>query len=287
MRHIWKRIKDIWLGKTGPQRRLKGWLWQRRTPRRPSSGDPLVLFAIPLIGRHRATDWARVCANLAETLAALQRQSDGQWRALICGQDRPDLPPALAGDPRIAFVPYRGRDKFYDKGDKRIALIRHIGQTVRGDGYYMQLDADDILHPALVAHVRGADNGAGHVITRGYVADLDGGRMAPLGPEPGRAPFNLMCGSCNIVRYDLRQGRAWLRVLRVLRAHGTVPATLADYGLHLEPVPFPAALYLVGHGENMVRRRGTEGGKFDYLDRHGLPADQQARIRAEFGVSSA
>ncbi len=273
-------LKDIWLGKTDPQRRLAAWLWRKTTRLDPPSDDPLVVFAIPLISKRRAPDWAQVDRNLAATLGSLLRQEDGGWIALICGQDRPD---GLPEDPRIRFLTATVGDKFYDKGDKRRQLIAHTARHIRRDGYYVQCDADDILHPALVRHIRRDNNGAGYFIDQGYFVDAGTGRCARLGPD--RRPFHLSCGSSTAPRFDFRRHRRFRALLNTHRSHTKIVHIMALYGFAMTPVPFRAGLYMVGHGQNMIERRGKLERRLQYLDEAEVtdPAEL-AEIEATFGV---
>lgn len=281
-----KQLSNVLKGKTGPQMRLGGWLWQQTARALPPSGRPQLFFAVPLVSRRRAGDWATIEANLARTLAAFRAQTRGDWQAVVCGQDRPD---AGLFDDRVTFLPFAGSDKFYDKGDKRVALLRHIAATAGADGYYMQFDADDILHPRFAEHVLGDDNGRGYLIDRGWMADVAAGLFARLAPKAAGGassiPFNRYCGSSSAIRVDFRPGARGSRALLAkLRAHGRIPAQMAAHGLPLEPVPFPAAIYMVNHGENMVERRGNLGGKLDYMARHLVPEAEVAAIRRDFGL---
>ncbi|WP_116131652.1 glycosyltransferase family 2 protein [Tropicimonas sp. IMCC34043] len=283
-----KQISNLLKGKTGPQMRAGGWLWRQWAQALPPSDRPQMFFAVPLVSRRRAGDWGMVEANLARTLASFRAQSRGDWQAVVCGQDRPD---AGLFDDRVSFLPFDGSDKFYDKGDKRVALLRHISRTVAADGYYMQFDADDILHPRFVEHVLSDDNGRGYLIDTGYMADLAAGlfaRLAPKSPDAAsNIPFNRYCGSSNAIRVDFRAGaRGSAKLLTKLRAHGRIPAQMAAHGLAMDPVPFAAAIYLVNHGENMVERRGNLGGKLDYMQRHLVPEAEVAAIRRDFGLDS-
>ena len=283
---------DVLRGKTRPQRRLAGRLWQARLRPAPSSGNPLVIFAIPLISKARAGDWGRVSANLAATLDSLAAQRSGSWAALVCGQDRPEgVDLERVGGGRVRFVPYRGRAKFYDKGDKRLALIDAAMAAFAGrDGYYAQWDADDLLHPDAVGHVTAGDNGRGYLINRGYMADLAANVFAPIGPDAaeGGRPFWQACGSCAFVRYDFRaQPGHWRRLLRRMSSHTRIPDWMALSGMPLEELGFPAAIYAFNHGENMRRRRGKDAGRLAALEARALPPEEVARVRAAFALPPA
>jgi len=284
-------LGDILRGKTGPQRRMAAALWRRGLREAPSSGAPLVVFAIPLVSRRRASDWGQVSDNLARTLASLRAQTSPGWCAYVCGQDRPE---GVTFDDSVQFLPFAGGDKFYDKGDKRLAILDHAMTALAGrDGYYAQFDADDLLHPEVVAHVAVTDNGRGYLIERGYMADLAARTVAPLVPAgPGDDPegdettraFWQLCGSCVFARFDFRtQPEHWRRLLRRLKSHKRMAEVMAEHGLPLEPLPFPAGLYALGHGENMSRRRNRESWRMGYLAHHALPRAEADAVLAAFG----
>ena len=268
-------IEDLWFGKTAWQGRLKAAAFRRaRRGAPPPSDDPLVVFAIPLVSRRRAADWARVEQNLADTLGAFRRQSDPRWIAVICGQDAPTLP----DDARIRFLPIALRDMFYDKGHKRRRLVDHVASTLGHDGYYMQFDADDVLHPGAVAHMRADHNGRGYIIRQGYFVSLSCGFVAPM------ERFDQSCGSCGAVYVDFRHRRTHRRLLMALRSHTKIAQTCAEYGQPLAPMPFPAALYVTGHGENMIARRGRIAERTRSRMRQALSQTEARGVCTEFGL---
>ncbi|MEM9248442.1 MAG: glycosyltransferase family 2 protein [Pseudomonadota bacterium] len=285
-------LGDALRGKTPFQKRLAGRMWQRALKPVASSGTPLVVFAIPLVSRRRASDWDQVSSNLAATLGSLRRQTSDQWVAYVCGQDRPR---DVAFDTQVQFLPFGGGDKFYDKGDKRLAMLDTAVRDLAGrDGYYAQFDADDLLHPEVVRHVIEEDNGRGYVIDTGYMADLAAPCVAPLRPgAPGSTPDDLeadrafweLCGSCVFARYDFRtQSLHWRRLLRRLKSHKRMVEVMAQHGLPLDPIPFPSGLYALNHGENMSRRRKRESWRLTYLRHHALPEVEARRVLRDFGL---
>ena len=276
-----KLLKNIWLGKTDPQRRLNAWIWRQTTPLDPPSDAPLVVFAIPLISRRRAPDWSRVEANLAATLGSIVQQTNPNWIALVCGQNRPE---GLPDDDRIQFLTSTVGDKFYDKGDKRRQLLAHTARHIRRDGYYFQCDADDILHPKLVDHICTDNNGAGYYIDQGYFVDAGTGRCATLGPD--RRPFHLSCGSSTAARFDFRRHRRFEKLLKTHRSHTKIVKIMRLYGFPMTPVPFRAGLYMVNHGQNMIERRGKLDARLGYLDEAEVTDPTElAGIEETFGVA--
>jgi hypothetical protein len=270
-------------------RRVRGWVWQalnrpRLTVPRPPAD--LVWFAIPLVSRRRAPDWGRIERDLAVTLAALLVQTDTRWTAVVCGQDRPAT---LPDDPRIRFHKVDIPDRFNDQRQKGRAMVAEfVRQRRSGVSYYVKLDADDILHPALVAYILGDDNGQGYLFDRGHALDaghLDATgdlRLAQLAPEhPGRA-FHQQCGSCAAFWCDLTRGADFAALLNNRGNHIFLDRNLADFGFHLAPVPFPAGIYVLNHGNNMQARKGVIHHKLAMFDQ--LPEPDPLAVARDFGL---
>ncbi|NSX56390.1 glycosyltransferase family 2 protein [Parasulfitobacter algicola] len=278
-------LKDIWRGKTAWQMGLKVKLWRATTPLDPPSDQPVVIFAVNLVSRRRAPDWDETCANLAQTVASFRAQTCDQWRAIICGQDKPK---GIDFDNQVQFLKSYTSDKFNDQGDKRRQIISHVARTVKTDGYYMRFDADDILHPKAVEHMCRDNNGAGYFVETGYMYDVSNDNFAPLGPrypDIGIVPFYALCGSCCAVRYDFRTSRKFRHLLNEMKAHGRIIDRMQLYGFQMAPFPFPAALYLVNHGQNMVERRGKMDGKVSYVQQHLIKDKERTdQIRSEFKI---
>lgn len=278
-----------------------GAAWQAKLDAQPPSDDPVVVFAIPLIGRKRAQDWTTVCRNLARTMASIRNQTDPRWRVYICGQDRPD---GVVFDDKVRFVPFRGLVlpklekgmRGYDQGDKRVRLLDTVLRELSGrDGYYARWDADDILHPEVVRHVCEDNNGRGYLIETGIMADVDAGRMGWLAPsdEDGTTKaFWRMCGSSSFVRFDFRrQPRHWKQLMGRLSSHKRLVEWMAVHGMPLEPIPFPAGLYTYNHGENAsaIKNNATDAAsdpsnRMGYLERNALDAAEAESQVAAFGL---
>jgi hypothetical protein len=272
------RLARVW-------RRLRGQVWQ--TLNRPRLADPrppadLVWFAIPLVSRRRAPDWARVEQDLSVTLASLLAQTEPRWTAVICGQDRPA---GLPDDPRIRFQPVDIPDQFNDqlpKGRAMVAdFVRHRAGRV---SYYFKLDADDILHPGLVAHILSDDNGQGYLIDTGHA--LDAGALAATGVlriarlahgRGGRSAFFQHCGSCAAFWVDLSRDATFGWLLNARGNHAVIDTNMADFGFRLAPIPFPAAIYVLNHGNNMRQRKGGLDRKMAIFDRSPEPDPEGAK----------
>lgn len=227
-----------------------------------------VTLLIPLVGRHHVGDWGAVQARLRGTLDSLLAQSDPRWRAVICCQDRPDLP----DDPRVSYLPFDDPAPGNDKWRKLAALGRHLPDMPPLPGYVMSFDADDLLHrDATRWMLRGAAPG-GWLVEQGYVLNHATGGIGlagrPTPTLPLRKPFWKLCGSCAALRYDpdLPQMAETLTAM-TQHEHRMFPYLAALAGLRLTPLPRPAVLYVLNHGENFGARRGRVSFKARFVER--------------------
>lgn len=258
-------------------------------PRPPAD---LVWFAIPLVSRRRAPDWARVEQDLAVTLASLLAQTDPRWTAVICGQDPPST---LPDDPRIHFRRVAIADRFNDQRQKGRVMVSDFVRARQGRvSYYFKLDADDILHPGLVAHILRDDNGQGYLIDRGHA--LDAGHLAATGElrlarlersvqhqfRIENVAFFQQCGSCAAFWTDLTRGANFAWLLKTRGNHVVIDRNMSDFGFVLAPVPFPAAIYVLNHGNNMRQRKGKLDRKMAMFD-HVAEPDPDS-VRRDFGL---
>jgi len=97
---------------------------------------------------------------------------------------------------RVRFLPFpiRGRATGSDKPRKQRFLIRDAAQGPARDGYIHFLDADDILHPRLVAHIVTDNNGHGYSVTHGWVVDFAARRIPSREGTPVRIGVNRLVG---------------------------------------------------------------------------------------------
>lgn len=247
----------------------------------PPRADPQkVVFLIPLVGRHHVGDWPGTCARLMATLAAFQRQSNPNWQAVICGQDRPE---GLPDDPRITFLPFTEPVEGNDKWRKLALLCDHLPRCGVPAGYAMTFDADDIAHPELVTEILARKAPGGYLVQSGYVFDQGADTLALAGPptlaKPLRKPFWKLCGSCAALRFDLANGPAETDMLREMsqHEHRMFPYLARLAGRPLTPLSGPRVLYLLNHGENFGARRGRVSFKTRFVQRFRVTDDSAIR----------
>jgi len=246
--------------------------------------DPLILWLIPMVGRANAGDWERACEVLAGTLASIEAVRYGNWKVLLCSQDRPE---GFVDGPRHEFVQAPPQDMSKGISDQNIKarlLAEHAARTCKGFTYVSHLDADDLIHPDLPGWIAADNNGSGYIVEKGYMLDFASGRLARMGTEPGESVFWKHCGSCGYFAVDFGRQRFPAFHLRLIgKGHKNYTGRSAKLGRPLTPVPFPAMIYLVNHGENVQSRRGHD--KMVYLARCEVTDEAEAaEIYAEFGL---
>ena len=272
-------FKGIQIAYTDPAR------WRYRHRLKPPAEDVTVRFLIPLISPAKSNDWNVVCNNLKSTVDALRRQTSSNWTATISGQC---VPKGIVFDDKVTFLPYKvpAYSARSDKKEKLRKLVRHAARSDRSDGYVFCLDGDDIPHPTLVEYIVSDNNGHGYYLPKGYLVDF--GRQASVGfgiPPNAGHPFHMINGSTNILRFDLRSNRNDKLPVFLRGPHKKTPERVRPFGREIEPVPFPAMLYVFNHGDNIVVHRGQAGLHMSALkDASTDPREFEAVMR-EFGLS--
>ncbi|MEM6741309.1 MAG: hypothetical protein AAF646_14450 [Pseudomonadota bacterium] len=254
----------------------------------PPVTDPVVVFLIPLVGRHHVDDWSAVSDRLNHTLKSFRRQTSPRWRALICGQDRPN---GLLETSQIQFLPFTEMVEGNDKWRKLEHLCNALPTLGIPSGYAMPFDADDLIAPHVVDEMMMRRDHCGYLVERGFVHDASTGGWARAMPRGLRHPkqkaFWKLCGSCAAFAFDFRRDQQDATLLARITAHEhrmfPYLATLSRRAL--TPLRAGAALYIINHGENFGVRRGRVGFKTRFVEHFALQdADEIARLNVTFGL---
>lgn len=216
-----------------------------------------LTFVIPVRHQANAKDWSRLKANLTQTLASISNQTTGSWNAIIVANEGADLPalPDKVEALRVTFPPNTLHEKgnatqeeFYeafriDKGRRVLAAMLAAGKT----GHFMIVDDDDFVSRRLAQFVEQNSSGNGWIIRDGYYW-TDQGTMLFRYPD-----LNRVCGSTLIIRADLYDlptvASGWSddRIKTLLGSHKQIADHLSDAGTPLSSLPFPGAVYRIGH----------------------------------------
>jgi hypothetical protein len=222
---------------------------------------PAFFFCIPLQPKANAKNWERVCAVLNQTLRSIQNQINQSFTVFIAGQDEPDIEADIAIKINWLeanwIVQDLNNEKLRDKRRKRILLLRAVRQA--GGGYVMMLDADDLVSNKLVDYVLTDRNPNGYIIEKGYAYDWGNGCIAPI-PGAWSKTFDSVCGSCSVIKFGLQDlplprgaeaDEGSPNLATQLKQHSQWKHVMSDLGRPLAVVPFPAAVYVLNHSNNL------------------------------------
>ncbi len=223
--------------------------------------SPNFFFCIPLMPKANAGDWSQVCRVFRQTLYSLEGQSNQNFKVLLAAQDLPDFFSDIDLDIVHVPAPWTVEDdkshKLRDKRWKKSVLLRHVRQA--GDGYVMMLDADDLVSNRLVEHALNDRNPNGYIIETGYAYDWKSDLIAPIPGVWGKT-FDSVCGSCSVIYFNKEDlpssdskdaGEEGQFLAAKLKQHAHWKHVMADAGRPLAPVPFPAAVYVLNHDNNL------------------------------------
>jgi hypothetical protein len=215
--------------------------------------------------RTNGADWSKVNELLYHTLNSIKGQANQNFIAFVCGHDYPDVMSEFESE-RFIFIranferpdsPERGR---VDKRNKRHLIANEIHR--RQGGYMMYLDADDFVHKDLVDFVLKDNNRRGYVLSKGYAFDYSN-RVLGIIPGVWRKNFSSVCGSSGIVYFrpedlpltgpEAKKNTAdndLLLFFKVRNHKAFEEMIFGDEG-HLDPIPFPAGVYVINNSLNL------------------------------------
>jgi hypothetical protein len=227
----------------------------------------LVTFIIPIRHPQNAPEWARVQARLAQTMKSIASQKHGDWRAVIVANHGAELPQPTAGFhiERVDFMPNplhelesANREAVYEavRLDKGRRILK--GMLAAGESrFFMVVDDDDFVSCRLVEFVARSPDANGWNVAVGY-RWTDGSRLIYR-----LSNFMNICGTSHIVRSDLFQlpnafeDAAEPYIKEMLGSHVKISGILANRGAPLAHLPFPGAIYRVGHAGSHSQSRGV------------------------------
>ena len=261
----------------------------------------MLSFVIPVRHQATVTDWGAVRPLIAATFRSVAAQREGPWRLVVVANRGTELP-ALPGNAELhevdfepVILPRRHAepDRFYslmrlDKGRRVLTgLLR-----ARPVGHVMVVDYDDLVSNRLAGFVESSPAANGWSLGSGYL--YSGGEDALL----LEGNFHRHCGTSHIIRADLLDLPARFeeaddeKVRRWLGAHVFIRGDLHERGTPLGLLPFPGAVYrighpsatsrsptLAGHIRHAIRTKGEDPETLRSIERRTRPVDAFA---AEF-----
>ena len=221
-------------------------------------------IVIPFKSKVVSRDWRSVCNCLEATLRSLNRQSSGDWCAVVVGHEKPnipwdiftdkvswvtvthDLPPIRQGG---SFSKYADFDRILDIRRKHSQGMRHLKK--QGVTDWFVLDADDLVHKDFVRTLTCLPRQSGWLIRSGYLWYQDLQRWMPSDQM-----LNL-CGSTVVISSSMFEvpstscdeelGKIpWGRM-----SHSDMESFLLPHLAGADPnFPLRAVAYTLSHGDN-------------------------------------
>ncbi len=247
----------------------------------PQTNAPGVVFLIPFAPRRAKAKWDAACAQLRQTLRSIQNSVDGNFCAVVVGNDAPDFDVVL--DKRFYFLSLERTQPLHpnpvvggvlDKMTKVSAAWEHA-KTKWNPRYVMKLDADDLISSRLVGWLAQNGGEVGYLVSHGWLWET-GARFFIQRTET----LDRVCGSCLIIRSDLVECTGPFRTetegvvlseensrfaladqyslvpgsgistLLANDSHQRFAAQFAFLGHKLTTVPFPAVIYRMGNADS-------------------------------------
>ncbi|UKO96677.1 glycosyltransferase family 2 protein [Nostoc sp. UHCC 0870] len=215
----------------------------------------MLVFVIPLKGREFSKSWERVTHLFERCIKSVCHQTSPDFRVIVVCNEQPEIE---FNHPNITYITVdfsankeslsinQGRT---DKGRK---ILRGLVYAQQFDPTHtMALDADDCVSRKLAEFVKDNPNSNGWFINQGYKYQEGSNHIYIK-----RNNFYRMCGSCNILRYDLNflpepaEYNRGYGYYKYYIDHAKVKDILTDKGQAISALPFPGAIYMLETGEN-------------------------------------
>lgn len=216
-----------------------------------------LTFLIPVRHPHNSPDWSRLKRNLAQTVASIAAQTHDDWRGVIIANEGADLPP-LPERFSVEWVDFPANPRHDKLGaatedfldafriDKGRRVLKGMLRA-RESRFFMISDDDDFVSARIARFVTEHRDENGWIVDDGYVWD-DGGEILYR-----HRRLNHVCGTTLIVRSDLYRlpdtfdAATPEYIKTMLGSHRSIGKILAERGAPLAALPFPGAIYRVGH----------------------------------------
>jgi hypothetical protein len=229
------------------------------------------VFAISLQSQVVSKRWDEVERNLHYTLRSAQASRSVNPVIIIACHEAPDLGDCGGKNVHMVPVPFPPEldvlQRIADKMRKRMFTGAWLKANLPCEGIYMMfLDADDLVHKDLAAHILEHDNRRSYLIDKGYRYDCSSGLMDRRSSEFYRVSASSFIGYFTMEDLpstwndrDAPLGRFDVYPY----GHGEYGAIAAQMGKCPDMVPFHAVTYLMNHGESL--RLWKTNGKFRHL----------------------
>lgn len=215
----------------------------------------MIVFVVPLMNPKVSNSWQRVLRLFERSIQSICNQTSPDFRVVVVCNQKPNIDFC---HPHIIYLEVdfspNSLDvyaKTMDRG-QRVLYGLQWSQRLK-PSHVMFVDADDCISNRIAEFVAANHNCEGWVMQQGYMYKEGANWIYDV---PSRKkPFNLMCGTSNIIRTDLYE----LDPVRLLDTefmleyygkHMYITEYLKQQKTVIKPLPFNGAVYVVENGEN-------------------------------------
>lgn len=243
----------------------------------------MLVFVIPLKSQEVSKSWERVTQLFERCIKSVCNQTSTEFHVIVVCNQQPKIE---FTHPNITYLTVnfdQAKDeKLIDRGctDKGRKILKGLIYARRfSPTHTMAVDADDCVSQKLAIFVKQHPGANGWFVNKGYKYQENSEYVYVK-----RWNFYKMCGSCNILRYDLNflptneEYNRGYGYYKHYIDHEKVRQTLIEKTQPLQPLPFAGAVYVVETGENIYYDSTRLG--FSILNRKRLNQE----IKNEFGL---
>lgn len=243
----------------------------------------MLVFIIPLKSAKVSNSWERVTQLFERCIKSVCNQTSPNFRVIVVCHEKPKIE---FTHPHITYItvdfsppnetnPVAKGDT--DKGRKILKGLVYARQF--SPTHTMTVDADDCVSKNLAKYIQQHPDSNGWFINKGYKYQ-EGSNYIYI----KRSNFYKMCGSCNIIRYDLNylpetaEYNRGYGYYRYYIDHAKVRDILNNKAKAIKSLPFPGAVYILDTGENLFDN--SKRLKFSIFNRKLL----NQSVKDEFGL---
>ena len=243
----------------------------------------MLVFVIPLKSAKVSKSWERVTQLFERCIKSVCNQTSPNFRVIVVCHEKPKIEFI---HPHITYIivdfsppnetnPVAKGDT--DKGRKILKGLIYARQF--SPTHTMTVDADDCVSKKLAKFIQQHPDSNGWFINKGYKYQ-EGSNYIYI----KRSKFYKMCGSCNIIRYDLNdlpetaEYNRGYGYYRYYIDHAKVRDILKNKAKAIKSLPFPGAVYILETGENLFDN--SKRLRFSIFNRKLL----NPSVRDEFGL---
>jgi glycosyltransferase involved in cell wall biosynthesis len=224
----------------------------------------MFVFIIPIKNKKISTSWELLSQLFERCLQSICNQTSPNFRVVVVCNEKPDtqfdrpeihyvivdFPPPISqnDDERSTGYQFGWSDKISKQNaDKARRILKGLEYAERFQpSHFLVVDGDDCVNKHLVEFVEKNDRVDGWFFKKGYVYQ-EGKKFLWLNLKT----FNHVCGTCLIMRYNLRD-----LVFTVPDCYNHFSQTFTE--ADVRDLPFIGATYSIGNGENIFMSSNTQ-----------------------------